>query len=175
MKIIKQLFIGLALMATTLTSAQSNLKFGHVSTQAILSSMPELKTIDEQLKAEYDKLEIQLTDMQEALTALQTEYITKMQANTLTPDERSNLETQLQEGDQKVKTFYQQSQQGLQNKEQELKQPLYNKVTVAIEEVGEENGFLYIFEEAGRLTLTLYKSEKSIDVTSLVKTKLGIQ
>ena len=173
MRFIKQLFIGLALISSTMVSAQSNLKFGHVNTQAILSVMPELKTIDAQLKEEYTTLEAQLTNMQEELKTLQTDYITKMQGGTLTPEERTNLETQLQEGNGKVQNFYQTSQQSLQKKEQELKKPVYDKVSNAIQEVGAENGFLYIFEEAGGLTV--YKSEKSVDISDLVKTKLGIQ
>lgn len=173
MRLLKQLFIGLAIMTSVGVSAQSNLKFGHINTQAILSAMPELKTIDEQLESEYKKLEAQLTDMQETLKNLQTEYVTKMQENTLSPEERSSLETQMYEGNQKVQSFYQQSQQSLQTKEQELKKPVYDKVTTAIQQVGEENGFLYIFEETGGLAI--YKSEKSVDVGPLVKAKLGIQ
>ena len=173
MKIMKQLFIGLALLASVAVSAQSNLKFGHVNTQAILSVMPELKTIDEQLKSEYDVLEAQLTDMQEDLQNLQKDYLTKMQAGTMTPEERAALESELQEKNAKVQNFYQSSQQSLQKKEQELKKPVFDKVSNAIQEVGAENGFLYIFEEVGGLTV--YKSEKSIDVSDLVKAKLGIQ
>ncbi|MGQ1785390.1 MULTISPECIES: OmpH family outer membrane protein [unclassified Saccharicrinis] len=173
MKLIKQLFVGLALIGSTMVSAQSNLKFGHVNTQAILSAMPELKTIDEQLKGQYETLEAQLTTMQEDLKKLQTDYLTKMQAGNMSPDERNIIETELQESNLKVQNFFQTSQQTLQQKEQELKKPIFDKVSNAIQEVGAENGFLYIFEEVGGLAV--YKSEKSIDVSNLVKAKLGIQ
>ncbi len=173
MRLAKHLIIGLALLTSTLISAQSKLKFGHVNTQAILSVMPELKTIEEQLKTEYETLEGQLTDMQEDLKKLQQDYITKMQAGNIAQEERTNLETQLQEGNLKVQNFHQQSQQKLLQKEQELKKPIFDKVSIAIQEVGDENGFLYIFEEAGGLAV--FKSEKSIDVSDMVKAKLGIQ
>jgi len=168
-----QLFIGLALMGTTMVSAQSNFKFGHVNTNTLLSTMPELQTIDQQLKSEYETLEGQLTTMQEDLKKLQTDYLTKLQAGTMAPEERANLETQLQETNAKVQNFYQTSQQTLQQKEQQLKKPIYDKVSNAIQEVGAENNFLYIFEEAGGLAV--YKSENSVDVSDLVKKKLGIQ
>ncbi len=173
MNMIKQLFLGIALLACIGLSAQSPLKFGHVNSQAILTVMPELKTVDEQLQGEYSKLEAQLTDMQESLQQMQQDYVAKVQSGNITPDERANLETQLQEGNAKVQNFYQQSQSSLQQKEQELKQPIFDKLTKAIQEVGAENGFLYIFEEVGGLAV--YKSEKSVDVSDLVKTKLGIQ
>lgn len=173
MRLTKLLFVGLALMATAWLPAQSNLKFGHINTQAILAAMPELKTIDEQLQKEYETLEGQLTDMQEDLQGMQKDYLTKLQAGTMTALERSELETQLQEGQTKVQNFFEQSQDLLQGKEQSLKMPLFEKVSNAIKEVGAEKGFLYIFEQTGGLTV--YQSEKSIDVADMVKAKLGMK
>ena len=173
MRLTKLLFVGLALMTTSWLPAQSNLKFGHVNTQAILAAMPELKTIDEQLQTEYETLEGQLTDMQEDLQTSQKDYLTKLQAGIMTQLERSELETQLEEGQAKVQAFFEQAQSSLQEREQTLKRPLFDKVSNAIKEVGEEKGFLYIFEQTGGLTV--YQSEKSIDVADLVKAKLGMK
>lgn len=168
MKILK-LLLCFCVMSVGSLYAQSSMKFGHVNTQAILAEMPELKTIEAELQTEYSKLEAQLTDMQESLKTIQMDYVNRLQ--TMPADERAQLETQIQEGNQKVQTFYQTSQQNLQKKEQELKMPIFEKVTTAIEQVGEENGFLYIFEEAGGLAV--YKSQKSVDVSDLVKAKLA--
>lgn len=173
MRLTKLVFVGLALMATAWLPAQSKLKFGHVNTQAILAAMPELKTIDEQLQSEYQTLEGQLTDMQEDLQAMQKDYLMKLQSGTMTQLERSELETTLQEGQAKVQAFFEQSQESLQGKEQTLKKPLFDKVSNVIKEIGAEQGFLYIFEQAGGLTV--YQSEKSIDVADLVKAKLGMK
>jgi outer membrane protein len=173
MRYLKQLTLLLALLVTVLANGQTKLKFGHINSPAILQAMPELKTIESTLEAEYTKLENQLTDMQEALKTLQQEYVSRMQTNSLSGEERANMERQIQEGNQKVQGFYMQSQQSLKAKEQELKQPLFDKVRNAIQEVGAENKFLYIFEETAGLTI--YKSTKSIDVAPLVKTKLSIQ
>ncbi len=171
MKLVKVLLVGVFIMSLSSLSAQTTLKFGHVNSQQLLAAMPEMKTVDEELQAEYSKLEKQLTDMQEALKSIQTDYVTRV--NTMAPEERASIEQQIQEGNQKVQMFYQQSQQSLQQKEQELKTPIFNKLTAAIQEVGAENGFLYIFEEA--VGVAVYKSEKSVDVSDLVKAKLGIQ
>ncbi len=173
MRLMKYLFILTFVSVFTCASAQNTLKFGNVDTQEVLKSMPEMKTVDDKLQAESNSLEKTLTDMNEELKKLQSEYISKMKTNTLTPEERTKLEQQLQEGNKKVQTFYQTSQQKLALKAQELKTPLFNKVTEAIKAVGQEGGFLYIFEE--KSGLTLYRSQKTIDVTPLVKKKLGIQ
>ncbi len=173
MKLFKLFIIGLIVTASSVTNAQSKLKFGHINTQTVISAMPEFKTVTDELQAEYSKLEKQLTDMQEALQTLQKDYVAKMQANSMTPEEQSNLEKQITDGNQKVQAFYTQSQQNLQTKEQQLKAPIFAKVTSAIQEVGQEGGFIYIFEESANVAI--YKSEKSIDVAPLVKAKLGIQ
>ncbi len=173
MKLTKLFFIGLLFSVATVINAQSNFKFGHINTQEVITTMPEFKAVTDELQAEYSKLEKQLTDMQEALQNLQKDYVQKMQTKSLTPDEQSDMEQQIQEGNQKVQAFYTQSQQNLQKKEQELKTPIFEKITNAIQQVGQEGGFLYIFEESAGVTV--YKSEKSIDVSSLVKAKLGIQ
>ncbi len=173
MKLFKLFIIGLILSASTASYAQSNLKFGHINTQEVISAMPEFKTVTDELQTEYSNLQKQLTDMQQALQTLQKDYVTKMQAKSMTPEEQSNMEQQLQEGNEKVQAFYTQSQQNLQTKEQQLKAPIFDKVTNAIQEVGQEGGFIYIFEASANVAI--YKSEKSIDVAPLVKTKLGIQ
>lgn len=171
MKILKVILVAVFVMSVSALSAQSTLKFGHVNTQALLQQMPELRAVETQLQGEYSKLEAQLTDMQEALKKIQMDYVNRVQ--TMPAEERARMEQEIQQGNQKVQTFYQQSQQSLQQKEQQLKSPIFEKVQKAIQEVGDENGFLYIFEEVGGLTV--YKSEKSVDVSDLVKAKLGIQ
>ena len=53
-----------------------------------------------------------------------------------------------------------------------LQIPVLEKLKRTIEEVGAEQGYLYIFEVNSGLTL--FHSSKSEDVTPMVKTKLGI-
>ncbi|MFV0397737.1 MAG: OmpH family outer membrane protein, partial [Bacteroidales bacterium] len=55
---------------------------------------------------------------------------------------------------------------------QELQAPIAEKMRKAIQEVGEENGLIYIYDASN--PAFLYISSKSIDVMSMVKKKLGI-
>jgi outer membrane protein len=158
------LFIG------TMLYAQQPMKFGNVNTQEILSSMPELKQVQTQLEEEYKQKENQLTTLQEDLKTKQEAYM--QVAESMTPEARASKEQELQQMGQKVQNFYMLAQQQLKAKEQELKAPLIQKVQVAIQEVGDENGFLYIFEITSGMPV--YHSDKTIDVTPMVKKKLGI-
>jgi len=163
--------LSLLLFIGTVAFAQQPIKFGNVNTQEILMAMPELKNVQTQLESEYKQKENQLTTMQEDLKNQQDAYMKV--AETMTPDARADKEKQLQEMGQKVQNFYMLAQQQLKAKEQELRMPLLQKVQAAIQEVGDENGFLYIFEVNSGVPL--YHSAKTVDVTPLVKTKLGIK
>ncbi|WP_430810683.1 MULTISPECIES: OmpH family outer membrane protein [unclassified Carboxylicivirga] len=151
--------------------AQQPMKFGHINTAEILQAMPELKAVETQMEAEFEAKEGQLMSMQEELKNRQTAY--QQTAEGLSAAERSTKEQELMELNQKVQNFYMLSQQQIQAKQNELQAPIIQKLKAAIQEVGDEQGFLYIFETTSRLPV--YMSEKSIDVAPLVKAKLGIQ
>ncbi len=162
--------LSVLLFAGVLAYGQQPMKFGHINTQEVLNSLPELKAIQTQLETEYKQKEDQLATMQADLKSQQDEYMKV--AETMPPAARAEKERTLQEMGKKVQNYYVLAQQQLQAREQELKMPLMKKVQTAIQEVGDENGFLYIFEIASNMPL--YRSEKSIDVTPLVKVKMGI-
>ena len=163
--------LSLLLFVGAVAFAQKPLKFGNVNTQEILMSMSELKDVQAQLEAEYKQKENQLTTLQEDLKKQQDAYMQK--AETMSPEDRAAKEQELQTMGQKIQNYYTLAQQQLQAKEKELKMPLLQKVQAAIQEVGDENGFIYIFEVNSGVPI--YHSQKCVDVTPLVKTKLGIQ
>lgn len=158
-------------LGASATMAQQPMKFGHINTAELISVMPDFKAVDDKLDAEFSEKETQLTGMQEELQRLQKEY--QQTASTLTPTQRGEKEQQLQEMGQKVQNFYMLAQQQMQAREQELRTPIVQKVKTAIAEVGDEGGFLYIFDLSSNVPV--FNSDKSIDVTPLVKAKLGMQ
>lgn len=167
---IRSLITVVALAFSIGLSAQQTLKFGHVDSQALMESLPDVANLKKTMEAEYKSLESKLTVMQEDLKKMQDSYIKN--AETYTADVRAAKEKELIEANQKVQNFYTLSQQQLSAKERELYTPIMQKVQKAIDEVGAEQGFIYIFESS--VGFTLYQSDKSIDVAPLVKARLGI-
>ncbi|MBN2165509.1 MAG: OmpH family outer membrane protein [Marinilabiliaceae bacterium] len=168
---IKLLFVASFIIICFALSAQSTFKFGHINSEEIFTAMPELQEVKKVLDEEYGKHEGNLTTMQEELKKGQEAYIAE--AKNMTPEQRATKEKELIEMNQRIQNFYQLAQQQLQEKEQELKAPLIQKLQNAIQQVGNENGFLYIFDSNSGLPV--YHSEKSVDVAPLVKAKLGIK
>ncbi|MCA1745690.1 MAG: OmpH family outer membrane protein [Bacteroidales bacterium] len=159
----------LTLLLTTASSAQ-DLKFGHVNVADIVLLMPEYKNISTVMEAETKTLEAQLASMREELQKIEIEYENSYE--TYTPEQREAKEGEYAAMQQRVQEFYAGAQQSLQTKQQELQVPVLDKLRDAIEVVGEEKGFLYVFEiNSG---LTLFQSDKSEDITPFVKAKLGL-
>ncbi len=163
------IIIGLLLLFSNSVFAQS-LKFGHVDIQDVTTVMPEFKQMQTDLEAEYSKLESQLATMQEDLKKMQEDYMAT--AQTLSAQAKATQEKDLMERSQKVQAFYRSSQQNLSQKQQEMQAPLMQKLMDAVTMVGKEGGFIYIFE--ANSGATVFHSDQSVDVTPLVKKKLGI-
>jgi outer membrane protein len=167
----KQTFKLIALVAVILTlsfSANAQ-KFGHINFQQLIQVMPESIAAQETLKQFAAELEGQYTAMQQELQTKSQEYVAQMEGMTATI--RQAKESDLQALQQRIQTFGQGAQQEVQQKEQEILAPIFEKARTALSEVAKEQSLLYVFEVNG----LLYHSAESVDMFPLVKTKLGVQ
>jgi outer membrane protein len=162
------LMIVVALSISATMEAQE-LKFGHFDSQQFMSALPEIKTLEATIEEETKKAEATYTDLQENFKTMLEEY--QKNAETMTSEARSAKEEELSAMSQKIQQFAQMSQQQLQQQYQQLLMPIQQKVLRAVQEVGVENGFTYIFESMG----PTFIGEKSIDITPMVKAKLNIK
>lgn len=166
----KKLAIVLFLAVPFMASAQnSQVKLGHLDVQALFLSMPEAKQIDSTMKKLSALHENEIKRMEEEYNRKLAEY-KQGEAQFDETIKRSRVED-LQTLQTKMQNYYQQAQSMLQQKQEELQTPLREKIRRAMTEVGQENGFLYIFDT----NTILFKSEQSIDVAPLLKKKLGVK
>lgn len=157
--------------AFTTVSAQTSVKLGHINTAELLSQMPEMKKAQDSLTAKDTEIRNQLAEMQKEYEKLMQEY----QANqsTYTDLTRTAKEQAIQQLIERIQTFQNLAQQEMAKAQERLLQPIMEKANKAIQEVGKENGFTYIFDLSNGAVL--YVAENAIDVLPLVKKKLGIQ
>ena len=174
MKIIKHLLlIFMATLPFTGIFAQAP-KFGHIDMNALFMVMPEYSAIQKTLDEETTRLESQLTVMREDLTKLEREF--EQTAASLTPQQQEQKQTEYMEMLERVQTFFSNAQETLQQRQMELQQPVIEKLHKAIDDVGAEQGMLYIFQvNVQQASFVLHYSSQSVDVTPFVKKKLGIQ
>lgn len=155
-----------------LSMAQSaTAKVGYVDSDYILGQIPEYKSA----QSELDKLSLQWQkDIEDRFAEVEKLYrIFRAEAVLLTDDMKQKRELELQDKEQEVREL-QKKRFGVDGeiykKRQELVKPIQDKVFNAIKAIAEKNGFSFILDKSGALTL-LYvnpKYDKSDDVLILL-------
>ncbi len=156
-----------ALLFPIFAGAQSH-KIGIVDSQKVLSEMPEMKS----MQAELDNLAKKYED---TLVQLQKEFQTKYQdfvkeQETMVESIKSRKQQELEDLSKRIQDLNNVAQQDMQKKQVELFAPIQTKLREAINKVGNDGGFTYIMDSSQML----YVGNGSEDVTSLVKSKLGL-
>jgi outer membrane protein len=151
--------------------AQKAMKFGHFNSQDIIQAMPERDSAQAHLQKIQKTLEDQLEVMQVEYNNKLNKYVEEK--DKLTPLILKDREQELTQYQQRMQQFQDNATQELRQKQEELMQPIAEKIKRAITEVGKENGFIYIFDLA--TNTVQYYSAESQDVTPLLKTKLNIK
>ena len=158
-----------ALFFSTSTTAQvMEARFGHIDTQALLESMPERNTIQSEIEGAAAQYEQEIVRMQGELEAKVAEY--QQKAESWPTAIRAQKEQDITQDQQGLEQFYATVQQELAILEQSLLEPMIERARTAIEQVGAEEGFTYIFDTS--TGSTVYNGGE--DVLGLVKAKLGL-
>jgi len=148
-----------------------DVKLGHINSQEILTLMPERTVIEKTVGDLQSQWEKELVKMREEYYAKVKEFQEKQA--TMPESIKSARQGEISDLEQRISTFNQTASEDLRKKQQELFTPVIDKVKKAINEVGAENGYLYIFDLSTQSII--YQSPKSNDVTPLVKKKLGLK
>ncbi len=159
------------LLALPLSIFAQDGKIAHVKYQELIEAMPEIDSVEKQIADLNTQWKGVLTKMQDEYAAKLKEYQEKQA--TMPEGIKQALVSEIQDIEQRVNNFQQQSYVDLQKKQQELVAPIIEKVKKAINEVGAEGNYSYIFDISGNTIL--YNSPKAVDVTNAVKKKLGIK
>ncbi|MBO4955727.1 MAG: OmpH family outer membrane protein [Muribaculaceae bacterium] len=163
---IKKLVLACLIALPAMAFAQ---KFGYVDTQSLLGSLPAMKEVQTQLEATTAKYEAELTNLRTELEKKYTEFQQMEESTPAAIKERRVQE--ITELEQKIQQFRSTAAQDIQSQQEKLMAPIQQQVMTAIKSVGSEGSFTFIFESG----YMLYTGTEVVDVTPLVKTKLGIK
>ena len=164
----KKLIIAI-LCCLPLTMVAQTLKFGTINTGEVLTAMPERAAAEQQLQDLTKRYEDKFVKLQEDFQKKYQEV--QAMGDTVPETIKMRRYEELQAMDQRIQSFRQVVEQDLAKKQEELFIPIQQKLMDAINAVGSENGFTYIFDA----NAAYYKGVGNEDVTPLVKAKLGIQ
>lgn len=164
---VKKLLLAIFIALPSLSFAQ---KFGIVNTQTIMQELPDVKDAQTQLETASKKYDEEFKNLQ---TEMQKKYeeFQKAQEEKAPQTILDRRTSELQELDQKIQQFRQTAAQDLERQQQQLLAPIQQKVINAINSVGAEGNYTFIFEN----TSPVYVGKDVTDITTAVKGKLGLK
>ena len=166
---LKKIVLMLMLIAPMSVFAQ---KFGHIKTQEILTVMPEYTKAQTDIAAMEQQYRDEIKRAEEELSKKYAAY-QQEQAN-LPKNIAERRQKELDDLMQKGMQFQQDARQQLEQSWMEMIQPIAKKIDDAIKAVGQEGGYVYIFD-LNSTNIPFVNETLSTDVTAAVKAKLGIK
>jgi len=169
----KKLFLLAAIAAMPFIAPAQELKFGYINAEQLLMQMPEISSIETQLGEYSAKLKKELEEMQVEAQKQYEKLQEMLQDKDATPMKRSNQQDLVETLAKNLQNAERVMAQDYQNKQMELIQPVRARLMKAMETVGKKNNFFMIFNLDAEAIV--YKADKAVDVTALVKKELDIK
>lgn len=163
----KKLIVAGVLAMGFLSSSAQN-KIGYISTDELISIMPEAEKADAQLKEYQSALAEQGQDHMKNLSAKDSAF--SKDSLKLTPSMRDIKRKELIELYQKVQNFQNEAQEMYQQEAQRKIAPIRDKAMAAIKDVAKENGYSYVLDVNAVIV-----APPGDDLLALVKKKLNIK
>ena len=163
---IKWYVIAVLMLVSQQIFAQS--KIGYADSQKILGSLKETQAVQEKLQKEQQRMYKQYQYLQDSLNTAQDDYVKNVKDNPLLKDNmKQSIQKGLDELAYLVQTSGQKFQEELGKKQQDLMQPIIDKVKKAIESVRKAEGYDYVLDSASGMLLSYDTkfdlTQKSID------------
>lgn len=146
-------------------------KLAYINVQEIFQVMPELSEVEKTIADLNVQYKTELDKMYEEYYAKAKEYQDNLA--TMAESIKTRRQGEIVDIEKRIGTFQQTANEELQRKQMELISVLREKIMKATAEVGAENNYTYIFDLSTQSIA--YHSPKAVDVTALVKKKLGIK
>jgi len=168
-KVISVLSIALIFLAAS-GSVKAQSKLGHISPDQVVSLMPERAKIDTILQ------KFQADSLNTTLNGLVLDYtykdslLNKTDTSKMPANVKNQIREELQNLAYQIQNWQQISQNIMQQKQGQLYQPIYRKISDAINAVAKEKGYSYIFTSEAIIV-----APPSDDILPLVAQKLGIK
>ena len=161
----------LAIMIALPMCAMAQTKIGVINSDAVFQAMPEAATIQTTLQNTSKQYEEAFKKLAEEGQKLFSEYQAMENDATVATAIKEQKIKALQDCESRMQEFKKTAEQDIQKQQQQLIAPVQEKVLNAIKAVGKENGFTAILPEG----IAIYTGDDVIDITPLVKAKLGIK
>jgi outer membrane protein len=169
--VVRKYLVLLLLICGSTFFAQAQ-KIGYVDSQIILTQLPEAIKAQGDLDALTNLWSNQIDSMKQSLQNQYTEY--QKQAGTMTEEQKQTKQQEILNLEQQIYTFqnqkFGQPNGEIFQKQEEIFEPVKQKIYAAIEQVAKDEGMQFMFDKSGDIIL-LY-ADSAFDMTFKVLDKL---
>lgn len=167
---LKPLFMLLLISMISTGGFAQKQKYGYINSDELMKIMPGADTAVAKYQSYAQSLDTILMTMQQELNS-KYESFNNNQAKMSDLIKQTKTK-ELQDLQDRIKSFQTSAQEDLQKKQNELLQPIIDKAKNAIEKVAKANGYTLIIDSRQGILLYAAASE---DILPLVKKELGIK
>lgn len=167
-KIEMKKLIVLLLMVLPLGAFAQEVKIAFVNADEVFMAMPEIKEVEKKMADLNSKYDTEFKQMEAEFQKKYTDFTAKQ--DSLTENIKLRRMDELQELRDRMQNFMGIAKEDVGKQQQELLQPIQQKLQAAIKAVGDEKGYTYILHPQ----TFLYSGSSAVDATPFVKAKLGI-
>ncbi|MBF6597417.1 MAG: OmpH family outer membrane protein [Fermentimonas sp.] len=168
---LKKLLIFFIALAPIAAVAQ-DVKIAYINAQEVFAAMPEVSNIETQLSQKQE----QINKNGQALIDEFNKKAEEFEASSATASETviQDQQKQLQSIQERYQLFLQNSQQEMSQLQQQLLEPLNQKIAEAIKSVGDTNNYTFVFDVSTMQSPIVYVNPSATNITQDVKTQLGL-
>ena len=160
----------LAWAVTAAAAEAQTLRIGYINSQEILATSSEAAAAQQQFDQEMQRFQAEVQQLEDEITGMQQRL--QQQQLTLSPEARANREQQIQMKLTEYQTRTGELQQLAQQRQQELVQPVMDRITAIIETMREEGQYSLILDVAAG---SIISADSTLDLTPEVIRRIGAQ
>jgi len=149
-------------------AAQSPLKIGYINSQIIIAEDPAANAAQEQFQREMVPFENELRGLEAEIADLMSRY--QAQQVTLTSNARRSRADEIAQKQQAYQERMAQIEAEAARRQQELVQPIMERINNIIQDIRNEGSYTFIFDVAGG---GLIAADESFDLTDEVMERLA--
>lgn len=168
---LKKLLIFFIALAPIAAVAQ-DVKIAYINAQEVFAAMPELSNIETQLTQKQEQINKNGQALIDEFNKKAEEF--EASSSTATETVIQDQQKQLQSIQERYQLFLQNSQQEMNQLQQQLIEPINQKIADAIKSVGDTNNYTFVFDVSTMQSPIVYVNPSAINITQEVKTKLGL-
>ena len=154
-----------AMLCLSLPFVYGQSKLGYANVEYILSQLPEAKQVQSELETYEGQLKRRMESKVEEYKRKGENF--EKNYNNMTDLERADTQEEIQTIQESILKFQQEAEASIQQKQQNLLKPLYEKIQSAIDSVASRNNYTYIFK-AESLLFAKPEEDISDDILKLL-------